>query len=86
MSPQYQEPPVHPCFDQFQILGPAEGTHSLQVATWLGEEASKGACPCPAGALSGQPVLAKLLLPHIPRSSLMGTTSTCGTGAWSSSP
>lgn len=26
------------------------------------------------------------LLPHIPRSSLMDSTSTCGTGVWSSSP
>lgn len=84
--PGYREPPAHPYLDQLQIVGPLESPEALTWAPGWGRKQAKEAGACLAGAPSQELSPSDAAAPHIPRYSLTDSTSTCGTGAWSSSP
>lgn len=75
-SPYIKDPQLTPALSNFRFWEPPE-------ATWLGED-KKGTGPSLRRAHQGNQVSA--MLSFIPRFSLMGSISICGTGAWSSSP
>lgn len=75
-----------PASTNFRFWDSQRASEAHTRALGWGRMQAKGLAPVLRGLHQGSRVPARLLLPHIPRSSLMGSTSTCGTGAWSSSP